>query len=331
MFVELFVMTNNVKKGKLLVLMMICLIVGIQTKCQINYDSIIQQQPSQIQFYASALAHDSMQGRATGTDGMMKAAHFIAQQMKNIGLQPVKTNDGYFQHYGKLSYWDKHEAINVIGAIPGSTKPDELVIFSAHYDHIGTIKSKKDSVYNGANDNASGTALLLQLAAYYMQTKPERTILFIAFSGEELGLKGSEEFAYSIDEKKVRAVINFDMVGRSPKKLVYLSGSEYGDVNSVMNKELYNFNKEKFGKNYFKRNSPIQFFFMRSDNYPFAQKGIPAHTISVTPDSDQHYHQLSDEIETLDFELMNDLVTTMFIATQAIVNGNIKLRRIRVD
>jgi Zn-dependent M28 family amino/carboxypeptidase len=331
MFIELFIMVNNAKTRKQLLLMIIWLIVCFQTKSQINFDSITQQQPSQIQFYVSALAHDSMQGRATGTDGMVKAANFIAQQMKTIGLQPVKTNDGFFQRYGKLSHWDKHEAINVIGAIPGSSKPDELVIFSAHYDHIGTTKSKKDSVYNGANDNASGTALLLQLAAYYMQTKPERTILFIAFSGEELGLKGSEEFAYSVDEKKVRAVINFDMVGRSPKKSVYLSGSEYGDVNSVMNKELYNFNKEKFGKNYFKHNSPIQFFFIRSDNYPFAQKGIPAHTISVTPDNDQHYHQLSDEVETLDFELMNELVKTMFIATQPIVNEKAKLRRIRVD
>lgn len=331
MFAELFVIINNTKSGKLVLLMIIWLIVGIQTKSQINYDSIIQQQPTQIQFYVSALAHDSMQGRATGTDGMMKAAHFIAQQMKSIGLQPVKTNDVFFQYYGKLSHWDKYEAINVIGAIPGSTKPDELVIFSAHYDHIGTIKSKKDSVYNGANDNASGTALLLQLASYYMQTKPERTILFIAFSGEELGLKGSEEFAYSIDENNVRAVINFDMVGRAPKKTVYISGGEYGDVRDVMNKELYNFNKVEFGKKYFNQNSPINAFFIRSDNYPFALKGIPAHTISVTPDNDQHYHQLSDEKETLDYKLMKELVKTMFIATQPIVNGNAKLRRIKVD
>lgn len=187
MFVFLNYFMSHQKHFYFCLLLFFC----FQTKGQINYDSIFQQQTSQLQFYVSALAHDSMQGRATGSDGMLKAAHFIAEQMKRIGLQIVKTNDGFFQRYGKLSHWDEHEAINVIGAIPGTSKPDELVIFSAHYDHIGKIKSKKDSVFNGANDNASGTALLLQLASYYAQTKPERTILFIAFSGEELGLKGS--------------------------------------------------------------------------------------------------------------------------------------------
>lgn len=313
-------------------LVLICLLLNIctHTKSQIDFDSILRQ-PSQLEFYTSALAHDSMQGRATGTEGMVKAAEFIAKQMKAIGLQPVKTNDGFFQRYGKLSHWDKHEAINVIGTIPGTVKPDEMVIFSAHYDHLGKIKSKKDSVYNGANDNASGTALLLQLAAYFVQTKPERTVLFIAFSGEELGLKGSEEFTYDLDEDKVRAVINFDMVGRSDKKRIYLSGSEYGDVRTVLNNQLYNYNKEKFGKSYFSRNAPIVDFFKRSDNYPFALKGIPAHTVSATPDSDRYYHQLTDEISTLDFDLMYDLSKTMFIAVQPIVNGTIKLKRIRVD
>ncbi|XVJ64696.1 MAG: M28 family peptidase [Lacibacter sp.] len=316
---------------KALKILMLLQVLFTGSKAQLHLFDSIFLTPSQINYYVSALAHDSMQGRATGTDGMLKAAHFIAKQMKAIGLQPVKTNDAYFHNYGKLSYWDKHEAINVIGAIPGSSKPDELVIFSAHYDHIGKIKSKKDSVFNGANDNASGTALLLQLASYYIQTKPERTILFIAFSGEELGLKGSEEFAASIDEDKVRAVINFDMVGRSPKKNIYMSGTEYGDVQSVMNKELFTVYKEKFGKNYFKGNAPVVQFFSRSDNYPFAVKGIPAHTISATPDNDRYYHQLTDETATLDFELINDLVKTIFIATQPIVNGSVKLRRIRVN
>jgi Zn-dependent M28 family amino/carboxypeptidase len=144
-------------------------------------------------------------------------------------------------------------------------------------------------------------------------------------------LKGSEEFASAIDENKVRAVINFDMVGRSSKKTVYLSGSEFGDVQYVMNKELYQYNNEKFGKKYFSRNAPMELFFQRSDNYSFALKGIPAHTICVTPDNDLHYHQLSDEISTLNFELMHELAQTMFIATQPIVNGEIKLRRIRVN
>ena len=155
--------------------------------------------------------------------------------------------------------------------------------------------------------------------------------MFIAFSGEELGLKGSEAYAAEIDEFKIRAVINFDMVGRAHKKTVYMSGTEYGDVQTVMNKELHQFNKEKFGKNYFRGNAPVVQFFSRSDNYPFAQKGIPAHTISATPDNDVYYHQLKDELSTLDLELIHELTKTLFIAVQPIVNGNTKLRRIRVD
>lgn len=315
--------------GHVLSLLLLILSVSF-TQAQNSFDSVFSQK-NLLDYYVSALAHDSMQGRATGTEGMMKAAHFIASQMKSIGLLPVKSNEGYFQNFGKITHWDEYEATNLVGAIPGSSNTNEVVIFSAHYDHLGKIKNKKDSVYNGANDNASGTALLLQLAAYYIKTKPTRTLLFIAFSGEELGLLGSEEFAYSIDEKTIRAVLNFDMVGRAPKKTVYLSGSEYGDVQKVMNNELYNYNKERFGKRYFNGNAPIEAFFMRSDNFPFALKDIPAHTISATPDSDKYYHQLSDEIQTLDLEFMNELVKTMFIATQSIVNGTAKLRRIRVN
>ncbi|MBX9782108.1 MAG: M28 family peptidase [Chitinophagaceae bacterium] len=195
----------------------------------------------------------------------------------------------------------------------------------------GRIRSKKDSVFNGANDNASGTALLLQLAAYYMQTKPERTILFIAFSGEELGLIGSTAFAEDVDEETTRAVINFDMVGRAVKNKVYLSGWEYGDVFYVLNEELLRYDKNKYGKEYFKSNAPVIDFFRRSDNYPFAVYGIPSHTISATPDSDKFYHQLSDEIQTLDFNFMNELAKTIFIATQPIVNGKVELRRIKTD
>jgi hypothetical protein len=331
MFAEFFVMFNYLKTGKQLLLMFLFLCICNSTKSQINFDSIFQQQSSQLQFYVSALAHDSMQGRETGKEGMMKAALFIAEQMKSIGLQPLKGNDGYFQYFNKINRQDPYEGINVIGAIPGSSNSKEVVIFSAHYDHLGMIKSKKDSVYNGANDNASGTALMLQLAMYYRQTKPLRTILFIAFSGEELGLIGSEDFAYSMAPDDIRAVLNFDMVGRATKNKVYLSGWEYGDVFNILNNELLNYDKTKYGTQFFKSNAPVLDFFRRSDNYSFAVYGTPAHTVSATPDSDKYYHQLKDEIQTLDFEFMYELAKTMFIATQSIVNGSMELRRIRVD
>jgi Zn-dependent M28 family amino/carboxypeptidase len=302
----------------------------VSTFAQPNFDSIFQQ-PSLISYYVSALAHDSMQGRETGKAGMAKAASFIAQQMYTIGLKPVKGNEDFYAPYYKINPRDPYPGINVIGAIPGNGNINEMVIFSAHYDHLGKIKSKKDSVYNGANDNASGVSLMLQLAAYYIKTKPERTILFIAFSGEELGLKGSQAFVKDIKKKLVQAVINFDMVGRSTENKVYLSGWEYGTVMDELNQQLYLFDEKKYGSSYFQQDAPIVDFFRRSDNYPFAELGIPAHTVSTTADNDRYYHRPSDETSTIDFTLMNELVKTMFIATQSIVNGKTKLPRIYAD
>src|SRR5688572_15338076 len=99
--------------------------------------------------------------------------------------------------------------------LPGRSKPEEFIIYSAHYDHEGMVAGKKkDKIMNGANDNASGTAALLMLAQYFAQRKDnERTLVFCAFAGEEIGLKGSRELAQILDPQKVKAGINLEMLG----------------------------------------------------------------------------------------------------------------------
>ncbi len=286
-----------------------------------------------LQYYVSALAHDSMQGRATGSQGMLKAAHFIANEMKSAGLKPISQLGDYFELFEIKGRDTVITGVNVMGAVQGKSLKDELVIFCAHYDHIGTSAetSSNDTIYNGANDNASGVAAILQLAKKINELKPERTILFIAFSGEEMGLIGSSEFVQNLKSPtSIKAVFNFDMVGRGNS--AFITGSYYGNLRSMLNKELKLFNADKYGAGFFRKDPSNRrnSYFERSDNYPFAQLGIPAYTIMSTEDTDKHYHQLSDHTETLDFKRMAETVEAIFIAGSPIINGKLTPQRIRV-
>lgn len=287
----------------------------------VNYDSIFEITPN-TEYYVSALSHDSMQGRSTGTLGMVQAATFIAAEMRKQGLRPIQGNDGYFQYYGKIDATHPYAAINVVGALPGKNIAEEIVIFSAHYDHIGTGRKdgKKDTIYNGANDNASGVALILQLAAYYHRVQPERTILFIAFSGEELGLLGSDYFVRTINTSNVRAVFNFDMVGRPYRNGVFITPSPNFDRVQQLNKTLAQYDATTYGTKFFDSNVPIIDMYLRSDHYSFASRGIPAHTIIATPDTDPYYHKPGDEVHTIDFDFLNRLAQALLIATVPVVN-----------
>ncbi len=280
-----------------------------------------------LRHYVTALAHDSMQGRKTGSSGMYKAAAFIANEMKAAGLKTAAGNDGYAQ----LFTADGLSAVNVMGVLEGQELKDEVVIICAHYDHIGLSENKKDSIYNGANDNASGTAALLFLAAQLKKLQPKRTLIFIAFSGEEMGLLGSKYVASIVDPVKIKAVINFEMLGIPSGKRAFITGANYGNFFSVLNKELAKKDLQKYGK-YFFRRAPedIRMLFTRSDNYPFALKGIPAHTIYVTDDENKHYHKESDEAHTLNYSFMTEVVEAAFIAIQPIVNGEVELKKIVV-
>ncbi len=191
-------------------------------------DSVITE--SILQQHVKVLAHDSMQGRFTGTKGCNNAAEYIATEMESIGLKPFNiVSNNYFQPYKIVGYDEPVLATNVIALLPGKIS-DRFIIFSAHYDHVGVSnnqfarlhlkKSSKDSIYNGANDNASGVAALLTIAQYFKTIGNNNySILFIAFSGEEMGLLGSEAFTSSFSlRKNILQVINLEMLGRPRNK-----------------------------------------------------------------------------------------------------------------
>ncbi|MFT3846920.1 MAG: M20/M25/M40 family metallo-hydrolase [Lacibacter sp.] len=294
---------------------------SVSQKDSSSENSAVQKQ---LKHYVSALAHDSMQGRFTGSTGMYKTADCIVREIKKIGLQPLNNYNQYFQQYQINYQGTALNALNIVGAIYGDSLKDEIVIICAHYDHIGKSNNRngEDSVYNGANDNASGVAGILYLASELIKSKPQRTILFVFFCGEELGLIGSSYFAERINTEKIIAVFNFDMIGRGNRP--FLTGSGYGNMFKFLNNQLYKVSPEIYKKNFFKPEPYKQLpatYFLRSDNYPFAVKGVPSHTFMLTTDSDIHYHQLTDEVSTLNFEMMSKLLTAVKLSVSPVIEG----------
>lgn len=218
---------------------------------------------------------------------------------------------------------DELPARNVVGILPGKSKKDEYVIFSGHFDHLGITDKpvNGDSVYNGANDDAAGTTAVIMLANYFKALKNnERTIVFAAFTAEEIGGFGSQYFSRQFDAAKVAAMFNIEMIGTESKwgkNSAYITGYEKTDMGKILEKNLagsaFAFHPDPYTD---------QQLFYRSDNATLARLGVPAHTISTSKmDSEANYHQLSDEVATLDLDNMTEIIKAIAISSASIVNG----------
>ncbi|MGI8584224.1 MAG: M28 family peptidase [Chitinophagaceae bacterium] len=216
---------------------------------------------------------------------------------------------------------------NVIGILPGKSKKDEYVIFSGHYDHLGIGKpdAKGDSIYNGANDDAAGTTAVIMLSKYFSQLKNnERTLIFVAFTAEEVGGYGSGYFSSQLDAGKVVAMFNIEMIGTESKwgtNSAYITGYERSDFGKILQANLVN-SKFHFEPDPY----PKQNLFYRSDNAKLANLGVPAHTISTSkmeepPNNEPNYHKQSDEIGTLDMNNMAEIIKAIAISSKTIVSG----------
>ncbi len=210
---------------------------------------------------------------------------------------------------------------NVVGILPGRSKTTEAIIFSAHYDHIDSDPSGNSfGIFHGANDNASGTTAVLELARYFSMKKDnERTIIFCLFAGEELGLLGSERFATLVSPENVKAVINIEMIGKTNatgKEKFFVTGSKFSDLERIINKNLEG---EKV-QSALRKSDPANLF-QRSDNYPFYQKGIIAHTIMCSDDNDPCYHQTCDTSKEIDFTNMTSIIKAIAKACRTLISG----------
>ncbi|MGZ5219225.1 MAG: M28 family peptidase [Chitinophagaceae bacterium] len=221
---------------------------------------------------------------------------------------------------------------NVVGILPGKGKKDEYVIFSGHYDHIGIGKPVNgDSIYNGANDDAAGITGVIMLAKYFAALKNnERTLVFAAFTAEEVGGFGSQYFSRQFVADKVMAMFNIEMIGTESKwgkNSAYITGYEKTDMGSILQKNL-----EGSGFSFHPDPYPDQQLFYRSDNATLARLGVPAHTISTAKmDDEPHYHKPSDHVETLDMENMAMIIRSIALSSTSIVAGKETPARVKKE
>ena len=272
-----------------------------------------------------ALANDSMQGRKAGSPGIEKAAKYIEQQFSEIGLKPFKGSNfrQTFKHINRRSKKKEELTLfNVIGLLEGTTLKDEFVVVSAHYDHLGKKnKGEGDLIFNGANDNATGVSAMIMLAEYFKNVAiNKRSILFIAFTAEEMGLVGSSHFGKTVSAETITAGVNIEMIGKeSPfgPKTAWLTGFNRSDFGKIIQKNLSSSKYKLYPDPY----ENYRLFF-RSDNASLARLGVPAHTFSTSPmDKDLDYHKVSDEVETLDVKTITETVKAIATGIKSIISG----------
>jgi Zn-dependent M28 family amino/carboxypeptidase len=296
-------------KRKLLSLLFIGFLSQAQQKPVIQKEEIVRIE--------TELASDRMNGREIFTAGIDSASAFIEKEFAKIGLAYYNDLKNYRQEFAAKG----KPANNVIGVLPGKSKPDEIVIFSAHFDHLGATEFGDDKIYNGANDDASGVTAVIALANYFkILNQNERTLIFVAFTGEEIGGFGSEFFTKSMNPDNVVAMFNIEMIGTESKwdkNSAYITGYEKSSFGTILQQNLKGSNF-----NFYEDPYPKEQLFYRSDNARLAALGVPAHTISTSKmDSEPNYHQLSDEVATLDLDNMTEIIKAIAISSESIIKA----------
>lgn len=230
----------------------------------------------------------------------------------------VTVNDWEIKATQQLRSFD---LANVAGMLKGSSKPEEYVIFSAHYDHLGVQPAvAADSIANGADDDASGVTAVIELAKYFRKQSPARSIIFVAFTAEEIGGYGSQYFSKQLKPEQIVAMFNIEMIGKESKfgkNSAFITGFDKSDFGQILQRNLegsaFKFHPDPY---------PEQQLFYRSDNATLALLGVPAHTISTTQiDKDKYYHTVDDEVETLDVVNITDIIKAIARSAGSIINA----------
>lgn len=277
-------------------------------------------------------AGDDMRGRMTGTKGQKLATEYLRNFYQNQEIpSPIEENN-YYQTI-PASYFEgrsDENSENVVAYIEGSEKPDELIILSAHLDHVGT--DDDGNVFNGADDDGSGTVALLEMAEAFQKAVkdgngPKRSILFLHVTGEEIGLFGSRYYTDNpiFPLENTVCNLNSDMIGRiDPDKAenpnyIYLIGSdklsqELHDVSEEINKSYTNLELDyKFNDD----NDPNRFYY-RSDHYNFAKNNIPV--IFYFNGTHADYHKMTDTPDKIEYELLETRTRLIFQTAWEIAN-----------
>lgn len=291
-------------------------------------DGLKAKMPKKVDFATSEtvgaimgyLTSDKLQGRDTGSAGIAMAADYITQYFKAHGVAP------YYSSYKDTLSNYKEAAYNVIGVVEGKDPmlKKECIVIGAHYDHIGIVEGEQgDNIANGANDNASGSTAVMEMARYFGAKKNnKRTLIFALFSAEEKGLLGSRHLAKKMKTEKLNlyAMLNFEMLGvplQSKKYEVYITGYHKSNLAAVSNKHSASslVGYLPTAKNYG--------LFQRSDNYDFYREfAVPAHTYCTFDFTNYNfYHKVKDEYSEIDIDHMSDLINKFIPMVKGIANA----------
>lgn len=299
------------------------------------YESITTRE---LQELLTVVASDEMEGRDTGSEGQKKAGRYIISQYKNAGIGFPAALKGYYQHIPSqaLRGYDRElpPSENILAYIKGSEKPDELIVLSAHYDHVG--KNAAGEVFNGADDDGSGTVALIELAEAFQLAKkagkgPKRSVLFLHVTGEEHGLLGSEYYSNHpvFPLQNTVANLNIDMIGRSDaanlgKNYVYVIGSamlssELKKITETANRDTHNL---ELNYMYDDPADPQKLYY-RSDHYNFAKHNIP---IAFFFDGiHEDYHKTTDDADKIDYELLKKRTQLIFKTAWELANRDARI------
>lgn len=279
------------------------------------------------------IASDEMEGRDTGSPGQKRAGEYMVNYYKGLGISYPKALGSYYQKVPadfmkKRGGGNLPDSENILAFIEGSEKPEEIVVISGHYDHVGT---RNGVVYNGADDDGSGTVAVMEIAKAFQAAKkagngPKRSILFLHVTGEEHGLFGSEFYTDNPVFPLTNTVVdlNIDMIGRDDpenrgKQYVYVIGSEMLSSQLKVINEAANKKTNNLELNY-KYDDPndTERLYYRSDHYNFAKNNVPVAFFFDGIHED--YHKPTDDVEKIDYNLLAKRTQLVFTTAWEIAN-----------
>ena len=284
-----------------------------------------------VRAHEAVLSSDAARGRGSATPDELKAARYLAGELKRYGVEPAGGNHSFLQSVslasmlppGTLRGADQSRTTtNVVGILRGSDKTAsrEAILLTAHLDHLGVGRAVNgDSIYNGADDDASGVSAVLELARVLGNgPRPRRTVVFALFGSEEIGGFGARYFAAHppVPLNHLIANLEFEMIGRSDPAVaphtLWLTGYERSNLGAMLASQ---------GARLVADPHPEQHFFQRSDNYVLAKRGIIAQTVSSFG-LHRDYHQPSDDIAHLDFAHLTDAIQSLVRPVRWLCNSN---------
>lgn len=265
------------------------------------------------------LAHDSMGGRDTPSPGLEMAAAWAATEFAEMGLEPGGEAGGYIQRYEMTprgeSSPDPVAVPNVVGFLRGSDPDlqDEWVVYTAHFDHVtGGPDDTGDAIYNGADDNASGTSAVMEIAQAFsmLPAPPRRSMAFVLVSGEEKGLLGARHFAQgaSLSQESMVADINADMVSMNWPDSIFVFGQDFTTLGTTLDRVIEA--HPEVGISIMENRWPQIPLFQMSDHFAFVQEGIPA--VFFFSGLHDNLHRPGDHLEAVDCDKAARVARLMF-------------------